>query len=284
MNNNWSHVVGVADAGRARYFICCAAGLLAAVVILFICASADYWPEAPGITIYENGGTTVDASHSDQGYIMVKHKKSSKRLKLRISLGKATLTYDLNRDGEFEVFPLQLGDGKYKVQVFENVSGKKYSTASTVAFNVKVEDPLLPFLYPSQYIWYTPDSMAVAKGRELCEGLTTESEKVGAIYHFMIDHFTYDYVRAEEVQTNTSYLPVVDSVLEEKKGICFDISAMVACMLRTQNIPVQMVIGYADKTYHAWNNILVDGKWYRYDVTADIVAGDVKKYTPEKVY
>ena len=37
------------------------------------------------------------------------------------------LTYDLNTSGDYEVFPLQLGDGSYTVELFENVSGKKYS-------------------------------------------------------------------------------------------------------------------------------------------------------------
>ncbi len=33
------------------------------------------------------------------------------------------------------------------------------------------------------------------------------------------------------------YLPDVDSILQEKKGICFDYAALMATMLQSQNIP-----------------------------------------------
>ena len=60
-----------------------------------------------------------------QGYILAHGKENKKRLKLRVTQGQYKLTYDLNTAGEYEVFPLQLGDGSYTVELFENVSGKK---------------------------------------------------------------------------------------------------------------------------------------------------------------
>lgn len=55
--------------------------------------------------------------------------------------GQYKLTYDLNTAGEYEVFPLQLGDGSYTVELFENVSGKKYAAEGKVTVSVKLDDP-----------------------------------------------------------------------------------------------------------------------------------------------
>ena len=41
--------------------------------------------------------------------------------------GDGIYTYDLNNEGEYEVFPLQLGNGIYECEVYKNVKGTKYS-------------------------------------------------------------------------------------------------------------------------------------------------------------
>jgi len=60
---------------------------------------------------------------------------------------------------------------------------------------------------------------------------------------------------------------------------------MVACMMRVQGIPCKLVIGYADRSYHAWNSVLLDGEFITLDVTADLkgISGDVV-YTVERSY
>ena len=68
-------------------------------------------------------------------------------------------------------------------------------------------------------------------------------------------------------------------------GICQDLTALAACMLRVQGIPAKLVIGYADRSYHAWNNVLIDGEYVMLDVTADLkgISGNVV-YTVERCY
>ncbi len=275
MRNDAAHV------GLSKTMMRCICLVVGAILLITAVALAILLPEASNEVVYQDGGATVDASHSDQGYIMLK-RKSKKAQKARISLGKENYTYDLRNDGEFEVFPLQMGDGKYKVEVFEQVSGKKYSPTSALSFSATLTNQDLTFLYPSQFVQYTGDSAAVSMAQELCASCATDADKVGAVYKYMLDNFVYDYVLAATVQKG--YLPNVDEVLAKKTGICFDFAALMATMLRSQDIPVQMAIGYADKTYHAWNNVLVDGTWYRYDVTMDICGANVKKYTTERVY
>ena len=42
---------------------------------------------------------------------------------------------------------------------------------------------------------------------------------------------------------------------EEKKGICFDYAALMTAMLRSQEIPCKLVVGYAGNVYHAWISV-----------------------------
>lgn len=232
----------------------------------------------------KKSGTVVDLGHADQGYIYVKHKESRKRLKLRISSGSQTYTYDLNQNGEYELFPLQMGSGSYKVRVFEQVKGSQYSGVSSISFTADIEDEKLPFLYPSQYVSYDGASQAVAQSSVLCEGLSSDQSKADAVEAYVSGKFMYDYMGALLVQDAGAYLPDVDRTLESKKGICFDFAALVCCMLRAQGIPTKLVIGYADYAYHAWNQVYIDGEWQLIDTTALITGTTVKRYTPERWY
>ena len=92
----------------------------------------------------------------------------------------------------------------------------------------------------------------------------------------------YDHIKAKTVESG--YLPDVDDTMDTKKGICFDYAALVACMLRTQGVKCKLVIGYADQYYHAWNDVLLDGDWVRYDTTSMVTGLKVVKYATERVY
>ena len=87
-----------------------------------------------------------------------------------------------------------------------------------------------------------------------------------------------------ETMGKINQLGDLDEVLETKMGICFDFSALMGALLRSQGIPTQMVMGYADITYHAWNNILIDGEWVRYDATSAVTFTKISQYTEEAVY
>jgi len=235
-------------------------------------------------TVFSKSGVVVDYGNASQGYVMVRYtKESSKRLKVRVTLDKKTMDYDLNRQGEFDVYPLQMGDGKYKIQVFQEAKKKgEYAQVASTTISVKLDGPDMPFLYPNQYVSYTAESAAVAKSFELCEGLTDDKEKLKAIYTFCTRQISYNHMRANSAKSG--YLPDLDEILTSRKGICFDYAALLACMLRVQGIPTQLVIGYADKTYHAWNNVKIEGKWYRYDPTFAAVGNKAQKYTEERRY
>ncbi len=231
---------------------------------------------------YSKGGYEIDYGNSADGYILVKCKPTEKKIKVRVSLGETTLTYDLNGKGEFEVYPLQLGDGKYKIQFFQQVKGTQYSPGPSTAVTAQLSDPNICFLYPNQYVNYHDDTQAVALGKEVCAGLTSDKEKADAVFKYLSTNIAYHYIRAVSVEKG--YLPDLDAVLKEKMGICFDYAALMACMLRTQNVPTQVVIGYADQAYHAWSKVLINGEWVRMDATFEATKTKVKSYTEERFY
>lgn len=277
---------GYRQAWRGRGSQDAASGLVAFVLLCLLCvalsAVSALYPSADGLTVLTDHDTTVDASHADQGYIMVRHAPYDKRLKLRIVKDTQTYTYDLDSTGAFETFPLGFGSGQYQLQVFRQASGSRYAPAGSLSFNVQLTDDTLPYLYPNQYVWYTPQSTAVARGAELCEGLSTDAQRLQAVHDFVVSSISYDVELAQTVASG--YLPSVDAVLASGKGICFDYAALTACMLRSQGVPTQLVIGYADRIYHAWNRVLVDGEWLHVDTTADANHMNVKQYTQERVY
>ena len=212
-----------------------------------------------GVTVYKNSKATVDASNLPLGFVSVSYTGGKDvRIKVQITkTGGTTYTYNLNNKGTAETFPLTEGDGKYTVKVFENTRGTKYAQAYSCSLDLKLTSEFSPFLYSNQYVNFSDDSKVVAKAAELTKGLTTDLDKVTEIYHYVINNITYDYQLAATVASG--YLPDVDAVLESGKGICFDYAAVMSSMLRSQNIPCKLIVGYAGTVYHAWINVYIDG-------------------------
>ncbi len=211
--------------------------------------------------IHERSGSEIDATYAQYGYVVVKNTTSTKRLKVQIIKGDITYNYDL-KNGKAEIYPLQFGNGSYKVRIMENTSGNRYVPLFEKMIEVQLSDSLNPFLVPNQYVMYADDWKIVAKAAELTKGKATEVEKVAAIYDFIVKNIKYDKQKAATVQSG--YLPYIDETLTSKKGICFDYAALMAGMLRSQGIPTRLIIGTVSTNdiNHAWNEIyLKDRGW-----------------------
>lgn len=262
-------------------------------------------PVASGVSVKKSSRAVIDYSNTKDGYVMVQFTgSSSKRLRVQVAGPTTTYTYDLPVK-VWTTFPLSDGNGSYKVTVFENVQDNKYAQETSVSFKVALTDEFAPFLRPNQYVDYASAPNTILKAAELTEGITEPLEQVKVIYDFVVTNLTYDKQRAATVKTG--YLPVLDSVLKEKKGICFDYASLMTGMLRSLGIPCKLVVGYAGKQYHAWINvwtkeagwidavIYFDGSaWQRMDPTfassgkqsASIMKyiGDGKNYTVKYLY
>ncbi|SBV90861.1 Transglutaminase-like protein [uncultured Eubacteriales bacterium] len=211
-----------------------------------------------GVAVYSNAKASIDASNLAEGYLMVKY-TGGKDVKIKVQITRdsgTTYTYNLNNKGSAETLPLTEGDGKYTVKVYENTTGTKYAQAYSTTVTMKLRNEFLPFLYSNQFVNYTERSAVVTKAAELTKDAATDLTRIQSIYDFVIQNFTYDYELAKAVQSG--YLPDVDKVLADKKGICFDYAAVMAAMLRAQNIPSKLVVGYAGTTYHAWIDVYID--------------------------
>ena len=235
-------------------------------------------PFASGELVEENSKARIDYSNTKDGYVMVQYlAETSKRLKVQIKGPRTTYTYNIT-PGEWAVLPLTDGNGNYQIKVYQNVSGNQYSSVLALKLEVKLADEFAPFLRPNQYVDYSEASKAVAKARELTAESEHPLEKVGIIYEYVVKTLSYDREKAKTVKSG--YLPVLDTVMEEEKGICFDYAALMTGMLRSLGIPCKMIFGYAGSAYHAWISVWsedtgwVDGviffdgtTWHRMDPT-----------------
>ena len=103
----------------------------------------------------------------------------------------------------------------------------------------------------------------------------------------MVENFSYDYKKMETVNdeyANKAYVPNIEQIYAIKTGICYDVSAVNAAMLRSVDVPAKVITGYSSNVvaYHAWNSIYWSPKkeWKTMDLTYDIqmYAGN-KKYS-----
>lgn len=221
------------------------------LIIISVFSSAAYAAD-----VYEGTVSEIDASKADDGYIKVRYLNATeKKLKVIVEKASTQYTYDLNNKGEYDTYPLQMGDGSYKVRVFENISEDKYVTKQTVSFKVKLKNQNSPYLISSQMVNFSDTYAAVKKAHELAEGKETDIEKVDAIYDYITSNIVYDDEKARTVKSG--YLPSIDDIFKNNKGICYDYSSLLAAMLRAESIPTKLVTGYSTNlsAFHAWNEV-----------------------------
>ena len=213
-------------------------------------------------------GAQIDVSSATQGYVGVRA-QSEKRLKVKVGQGESVYVYDLPGDGTPQFFPLQCGDGLYKIQVMQNTTESKYIELFAVETQVNLEDEFQPFLHANQIVWYTQESECVSLANQLGEQASSETDAVARIYEYIKENIVYDYDKA--AGDVTGYVPDPDQTLSSGKGICFDYASLAAAMLRSQGIPAKVITGYVSggAVYHAWNMIyLKESGWITVEIKA----------------
>ena len=270
---------------------------------LIIFASSIKMPIAKETNTIENDKAIIDISNINDGYVMAKYiGSSSGTIKITIKkMDGSTYTYNIFQKNQYEVFPITEGNGTYKITVYEGIGGTKYVTANGTTVKVSLTDNLGPFLYPNQYVWFNKNSEVVSLAEKLVGKEPDTMKKVKGVYDYVVKTLSYDYAKASSVKSG--YVCNIDSTLETKKGICLDYSAVMAAMLRSQNVPTKLIVGYAGTQYHAWisvyskeegwieNVIYFDGKsWTMMDPTMASTSKktdfkmDEKKYSAKYAY
>ena len=217
-------------------------------------STTDYLsPSASGETVYSGGGVTIDASNTDDGYVMIKYSGSASKVKVQITGSDGeTYTYT-SKTSDYVTFPLTTGDGSYKIDVLENVSGNLYTLAFSQTISVSLSDEFEPFLYPNQYVWFAAGMKSMDLSVKLSEESSDDLNYVENVYNYVIDNIEYDTAKAQNVPLD--YIPVIDDTLETGKGICFDYASLMAALLRAQGVPTKLVVGYSGQAYHAWISV-----------------------------
>lgn len=228
----------------------------------------------------------IDFSKSEEGIVSVQINSDSLiKTKLIIQNDNLKYIYNLTTSKKNESFPLNLGDGTYAVTIYENTYGTKYTDAYSESCLVTIKDGNSVFLTSTQQVNWKEDDESILIANDLVnkaleakktktnnkDVTLTEKEIIEVIYNYIIKNIQYDSTKIDKLSYD--YIPDIDVVFEEGKGICYDYAVLFSAMLRSQGIPTKLVKGYSNliNGYHAWNEIYLksENKWIIVDTTYD---------------
>ncbi|MBR0473942.1 MAG: transglutaminase domain-containing protein [Erysipelotrichaceae bacterium] len=194
----------------------------------------------------------IDFSNTAHGYIGVSV-YSDARIKVQVVHDEYVYNYDIINDGTVSYYPLQSGEGYYKVRIMKNLYDSKYAEVYSEGKSVSFDSEFEPFLRPSNYVMYDADSACVKKAREMAENSSSANNYISRVYEWVVNNVRYDNKKAKNVQKG--YLPYPDDTFSTGKGICFDYASLTAAMLRSQGVPCKLITGKVapDDLNHAWN-------------------------------
>ncbi len=242
-------------------------------------------PEAPGKEILGSSPLTLDISNITQGYLTAVSDSQDQKMNVQLTDENGTVYSYFISPGESAVIPFSSGSGNYQICCYQQIDGTQYAALFANTLEVSLENEFLPFLYPNQYVNFSPESEASKLALSMVSEDTSDVDALQAIYDYVTENLTYDYDLADTVESG--YLPDVDATLESKKGICFDYAALTAAMLRSRDIPCKLQIGYSGTVKHAWVSVYIRSKgwvdkavefsgdsWSRMDPTFDSNSDD----------
>lgn len=242
-------------------------------------------PEAPGKEILGSSPLTLDISNITQGYLTAVSGSQDQKMNVQLTDENGTVYSYFISPGESAVIPFSSGSGNYQICCYQQIDGTQYAALFANTLEVSLENEFLPFLYPNQYVNFSPESEASKLALSMVSEDTSDVDALQAIYDYVTENLTYDYDLADTVESG--YLPDVDATLESKKGICFDYAALTAAMLRSRDIPCKLQIGYSGTVKHAWVSVYIRSKgwvdkavefsgdsWSRMDPTFDSNSDD----------
>jgi hypothetical protein len=229
----------------------------------------------------------IDLSDAGSGRVDINYELSDKKIMVKVQQDETKYYYQLT-DNNMTV-PLQFGNGDYTIGIYENISGNRYKSVLTKKTTVETnfEDV---FTNSIQNVNFNNEMLAIKFANLLVKDAETDEAKVEAFYKFIVENIKYDYDKANSVQSG--YVPNIEDTITSLDGICYDYASLFAAMSRSQGIPTKLVKGYNVDvdTYHAWNQVYLNGEWITVDTTFDSVTGDrnmvenAEDYEVVKVY
>jgi hypothetical protein len=189
--------------------------------------------------------------------------------------GKKEDNYYAVREGEVfdKNLSLRYGPGNYNFMIMTSKSDAKYGSYVIMHSGVFVnsESEVLDAIDPSCEV-QSDNEEIIELAEAITRGLQTDMQKTKAIHDWVATNIAYDadsYFDGSYV--NKSWDAV--SVLHSKKAICFGYSNITAALNRAVGIQAKVIVSDAKPgstwTAHAWNRVLIDGKWIPQDTTWD---------------
>lgn len=204
--------------------------------------------------------------------------ETDKKLKLQVihgEDGEDTIYYNLDGEGENEDFSLQYGDGQYTARIMQNIEDNQYIAVEAKTFDVMMDDATCAYLNSIQNVNWNYEMQPIQDVRyivadSLSETGDTLQLSTQDLYNYVVEHIRYDSDKVFNLLYD--YLPDIVDTYTTNLGICYDYASLFAAMLRSIGIPAKLVKGYASyapDTYHAWNEVYLDGEWITVDPTRD---------------
>lgn len=248
------------------------------VISLFLFASFLIACYEQKVSAAETADTFSDV---ENGIITIRYNNASNtKMKIGVTKDKQSYYYDIgNGNNEIDI-PLNMGNGQYTLKILKNISGTKYSVVQSTNIELELEDDKVVFLQSNVIVNFDIKDKAIMKAKSLTKNCKTEKEIVDTIYQFVVKNFSYDYEKIKAL--SSGYIPDIEIIYKDKKGICYDISAIMATMLRSQGVEVKLVTGYTPNikgVYHAWNSVYDEksDSWFTMDATYDIAMYQAKR-------
>lgn len=218
--------------------------------------------------------STTSVVNNNDGTVTLKYDNSA-NVRVKVLVAKETnYYYELNNGMNEVIIPLTEGNGTYTFKICVNKQGTTYKVVDTIKVTNSIANANSVFTKSSMIVNYTSDMEVVKKAAELTKGLKTNEEKLNAIYSYVVNNYSYDYNKINTISTSKTYVPSIKEVSVAKTGICYDISAVLAAMLRSVGIQTKVVTGNTPKAtaYHAWNQVYNEKTkaWDTIDATYDV--------------
>ncbi len=215
--------------------------------------------------------------YTGRGLLRVRYQgEEGAKLKLEVLSDRQSVFYNLKGDGSIEDFSLQFGSGKYTARIWQNIKNDDYFAAEAKSFDVSLVDDTIAYLNSIQNVDWGYGMKPIKDVRYIVAD-SLKNKRNDLLYSCGVDIYGYivhniKYDDAKLYSLKYDYLPDIEQVYNDGKGICYDYASLFASMLRSINVPAKLVKGYANyspDTYHAWNEVYIDGEWVVIDITRD---------------
>lgn len=212
----------------------------------------------------------IDMENLDDGYLKARYTGACEKAAIAFTKenGKGIA---MELTDEWLNYTFTLGNGTYKVWLYEfDEDGKKMIRYKT-KINVELENEYDMFRYSNCYV-DAENTTVQAVAKVIKENSESDTERILKVEKFVSDWLIYDEIKKNKIVENDTqiYLVDMDQLFQSGKGVCYDYAVMATALLRAQDISARMVFGFTGNVqYHAWVEAYLEDtdEWLRIDPT-----------------